>query len=540
MQAVAQFSNFVPLREQIDVLVSARDAYDVSRTIAKTEPKKRVFELHDHTQVASFVSEAVDKVTKGRFLNSFRKVFDGIVSVSWTPPNVDSGSFEISLLNGISAEGLDLPEYMLIKRDGLEPNHLTGLFALFEKIPPKQRPKIILDAELDLTSAYELLSCNVERVRVFTSKPGGLEEIELRNQDVAHDNFLKFYEASALGSCAAADLFEEGMSDAQEEDARTAIVQQYLKVQALKRLGNKFEAIRPIKAALDAMHNSQNLDERWKSQALFFFLIDLAYTLEDPKCVEQLTGIALRLENQKMIGHAYRMVNLSAGISPFSSQRLMEGDELFRSLGEPVGQLYCRNNLLVTNSHLLSHQTSRRECEKTLEFAFEVTPFSDRLSTVCSSVGVAHLLNNDLSEAQQAFSRGTEASGLRFHQLTARVNQLICEYVADGKVSERDVEDCTQAIEASRMSAKLDYHHTYLLGNLHALAPSKHSKNLVADQLISRRFLDYSDDEVRAGDVLAFVEKKLRMLAPDGSFSGPKGEFFRRYGLLPLNHFVWN
>jgi len=540
MQALAQFSNFEPLNEQIDVLVSARDTDDISRAIAEIYPKRRLSEFHDHSQVSAFVSETVDKVMKGRFLKTFRRIFDGIVSVSWTPPDVDSGSFEVSLLNGISAEGVDLPEYMLIRRDELEPTHLTGLFALFEKIPPKKRPKIILDSQFDLSSTYELLSYNVERVRVFSSKPGGLEEVELRNQDVAEDSFLKFYEASALGSCAAADFFQKKMSDAREEDARKAIVQQYLRVQSLKRLGNKFEAIDPINAALNAVKTSDSLDEAWRSQALFFFLIDLAYAVEDPKCVEQLTAIALRLENQKMIGHACRLVNLSAGISPFSSQRLVEGDNIFRSLGEPVGQLYCRNNLLVTNSHLMSHQTSRAECEKTLEFALEVTPFSDRLSTVCSSVGVGHLLNNDLVQAQRAFERGASASGLRFHQLTARVNRLICEYVADGRVSEESVEDCASAIQASRMPPKLDYHHTYLLGNLHQLAATKSARRSIADRLISQRYLNYSDEEVLDGHVLKFVEKKLRMLAPEGSFSGPKGEFFRRYGLLPLNHFIWN
>jgi len=540
MQAVAQFSNFEPRREQIDVLVSARGAEEISRTIAEQFPKRRLSEFHDHSQVSAFVSETVQKVTRGRFLNAFRKVFDKIVSVSWTPPDLDSGSFEVSLLNGISAEGVDLPEYMLIKRDDLEPTHLTGLLALFEKIPPKQRPKIILDSELDLSSTYELLSYNVERVRVFSSKPGGLEEVELRNQDITKNNFLKFYEACALGSCATADFFQENMRNPHEGDARAAIVQHYLRVQSLKRLGNKFETIRPIQTALSAMQESEALDDRWKSQALFFFLIDLAYALEDPKCVEQLTAIALRLENQKMIGHACRMVNLSAGISPFSSQRLAEGDDIFRSLGEPIGQLYCRNNLLVTNSHLMSRQTSRAECERTLDFALEVTPFSDRLSTVCSSVGVGHLLNNDLAQAHKAFDRGAEASGLRLHQLTAQVNRLVCEFVSDGKVSEEDVEECANAIRASRMSPKLDYHHTYLLGNLHELAPSTGVKRAIAEQLITHRYLDYSDEEVLDGHVLKYVEKKLDMLAPGGAFSGPKGEFFRRYDLLPLNHFIWN
>jgi len=490
--------------------------------------------------VNNFSDDTVRKITKGKFLNGLKAVFDSIISVSWAPPGMDSGEFEFSLFGGISAGGLSLPEYLLIRRNELEPTHLTSLFSLFEKLPPDSRPKIILDSEFDLSSTYELLSYNVDRVRVYSSGLNGLQEVEVTNQPISPSDFLNFYEASALGSCASVDLSHNELDIVSEEQARRIVLEEYLQIQAKKRLGNKFETVNQITELLDLLEKTANIEQDWKLQAIFFLLIDLAYAQEESRSVELLTSIAYQLENQKLVGHANRMVNLSAGISPFSVQRLKEGSDIFESLGEPIGQLYCLNNLLVTKSHMMNQRVSRYDCESALDFAFESTPYSDRLSTVCSSIGVAHMLNSDLQLAYDAFDKGANAPGLRLHQLTAKVNQLICAHVSDGQVRSKKIEECVDSILAAKLSPKLDYHQTYLLGNLFQLSSSKKNKKNIADILITAKYLEYSKRQVKSGEVLKFVEQKLDMFAPSGSFSGPKGEFFRKYGLLPINHFVWN
>ena len=540
MQSLTQFSQLLPAREQIDVFVSTQSALEISTSIKKSIEKASIAEFQNHNEVSNFSEDTVRKIKKGKVLKGLRAVLDNIVSVSWAPPGMDSGEFEFSLLGGISAGGLRLPEYLLIRRNELEPKHLTSLFSLFEKLPPESRPKIILDSEFDLSNTYELLSYNVDRVRVFSSGLNGLQEVELQNQPISPGDFLSFYEASALGSCASVTLTHNDIENVGEEQARRMILEEYLQVQANKRLGNKFETVSQITKLLDLLDKTEAINRDWKHQAIFFLLIDLAYAQEDPRSVELLTSIAYQLENPKLVAHANRMVNLSAGISPFSVQRLKEGNDIFKSLGEPIGQLYCQNNLLVTKSHLMSQQVSRFDCESTLNFAFENTSYSDRLSTVCSSVGVAHMLNSDLQLAHDAFLKGAISPGLRLHQLTARVNQLICEYVSDGQVRSKKIEECVNSILAAKLSPKLDYHQTYLLGNLLQLSSTKKNTKNIADILITERYLKYSNKQVKSGGVLKFVEQKLDMFAPDGSFSGPKGDFFRKYGVLPINHFVWN
>ena len=72
MHAVAQFSNFEPQREQIDVLVSSGDAENISRTIAEIYPGKRLSEFHDHTQVSVWSNDYWDMQASPRLRSTLK------------------------------------------------------------------------------------------------------------------------------------------------------------------------------------------------------------------------------------------------------------------------------------------------------------------------------------------------------------------------------------------------------------------------------------------------------------------------------------
>ena len=541
---LADFAREQCTTELVDVFVPGETGLDLSKTLNAGLATKKFRTISDCVGMRAYVADVTAQMTKGRIGQGLKKIIDRVITLSWTPSPQEGGKFEISFFNGIAASNVPLPDIFLLKKDSLEPDTVSSFLSLFKSIPVDKRPKVIFDAEKNSAGSLDLLAYSKDSARVFLDSPGGLNKTDLETRTVDPGSFLKFYEANSLAACADVNLPTPNDEDP-FSDMREHVVQVYLQVQAKKRLGLKFEAltqVREIQALLNRRMSSLSTDDQlWARQALFFFLLDDAYIEESSGvAIEKALAIANGLGEVRLKAHAGRMINLTAGISEFSSAELAESAETFAAQGDPMGHVFCLNNKLVNDSHLSGTGLDVGEGQELSDFCFRNTPYSDRLSTVCSTVGVNAMLLNDFAAAERSFELGESAPGLRLHHLTAQVNRLISQYVSDGGIEDEIVVDCCNSIISANLPRQLDYHHTYLLGNLEKLAKSKDAKGHVQKILKDERYLDYSDDVVESSSVIDFLIPVFRSVTDGKRYRGARGEFYERFGLLPINHFIWS
>ena len=537
------------LREQskmefVDVFLPGETGTVLTKSIREGIGEARIKTLSDSTQLNVYMDDVSEQLSKGRISKGIKKIVDGIVSMSWSSPNEEAGKFEISFLNGISANEVDLPDAFVLRKNGLKATDISRFVSIFTSIPIERRPKIIFDCEKYLAGSLDLLSYSKSMARTFIDSPTGLIENPLENRAIEPDSFINFYEANSLAACASVELPDPNNQDSSEH-IRKKIVTIYLQVQAKKRLGIKFDAHDQVLETrdylADKISTTQGADQEWYKQALFFFLLDEAYIDESAShSIEKAAALANELEDIRLEAHVGRMINLSAGISKYSSWTLQNSATKFGEIGDLLGRVYSLNNKIVNDVHLTDNLLDPSEGENLLEFSFRATPYCDRLSSICSTVGVNALLLHDHKFAIQCLEKGETSSGLRLHHLSARVNRLIAIFVTNGRVDEESISACSDSIIAAKMPKSLDYHHTYLFGNLEKMATSKGVRKKIQDTLIEEQYVDYTPDIVQSGEVLKFLAGKFRSISDGERYKGHRGMFFERYGLLPINHFIWS
>lgn len=537
------------LREQnsnelVDIFIPGESGSALTEALNVTLVNKKTRTLGDDERLRGYVTQMAAALSKGRIGRGLKKFIDNLVTISWSPQETGAGKMEISFLNGISANEADLPDAFVLRRDSLTSQSISAFLALFSTVPINRRPKVIFDSETRYYECLDLLAYAKSGARVFVDGQGGLSEICLENRSADEDTFLSFYEANALSACAAAKLPSPNDGDS-EGDIRENVVKTYLQVQAKKRLGKKFDALEQVLSMqtflVDRMPKLNELERKWSEQALFFFYLDNAYIDETASAaIERARAIANRQNDDRLIAHTQRMINLTSGINAFSSHELKSATDTFSQKGDPLGYLFCLNNRMVNDSHLDETPLDRSLTNELVEFGFRTTPYSDRLSSVCSTAGVNALLLTDIATAVSLFEKGENASGLRLHHFTASVNRLIAQYVSDGTVSDDDVHNLARSIWKANMPRGLDYHHTYLLGNLAKLASNHIIRKDIHEILISERYMPYSDDNVRDGRVLEFLIPYFNSITDGQRYKGHRGFFFEQYGLLPINHFIWS
>ena len=337
------------LREQskmefVDVFLPGETGTVLTKSIREGIGEARIKTLSDSTQLNVYMDDVSEQLSKGRISKGIKKIVDGIVSMSWSSPNEEAGKFEISFLNGISANEVDLPDAFVLRKNGLKATDISRFVSIFTSIPIERRPKIIFDCEKYLAGSLDLLSYSKSMARTFIDSPTGLIENPLENRAIEPDSFINFYEANSLAACASVELPDPNNQDSSEH-IRKKIVTIYLQVQAKKRLGIKFDAHDQVLETrdylADKISTTQGADQEWYKQALFFFLLDEAYIDESAShSIEKAAALANELEDIRLEAHVGRMINLSAGISKYSSWTLQNSATKFGEIGDLLGRVY--------------------------------------------------------------------------------------------------------------------------------------------------------------------------------------------------------
>lgn len=540
---VDAFDNEPVLGQRVSVLLAGAAGGRVAEEASEAMRGRPVFVLHDVNEVRRHVDEIADEVNATRWRPLVAAAIRQLTSFSVTAPDTTT-SYDISLFSGLTARATNLPAMYVLNRDSLDRETLSSFITLFEKVRPESRPKIVFDAEGNSVAAADLLSVVTSSVTTYVDSPQGLRRRELTQAAALPATFEELYLANAMEACARTE-FPHISGRETESERRALLTGLYLKIQAIKRSNDKSAAApdhaRLVSHLTEVLRSDSVIEREWYENLLFFALLDDGYINESGgHAIERASAIAFRSGHPWLIAHAHRMINFTSGISPFSSAKLSEGASLFASMGNQIGEAYCLNNLLVTDSHRGGTPLDTAGADALVEFALRSIEYSDGVSSICSTAGVTMLLANRFDRAIELFDLASRSSGHRLHQLTGQVNALIAECAWRGDVDLDRVKQCADAIVAARLSRRLDYHHVYLLGNLMRMMKSKAEKKRFHEYLIDQAFFSYSKKVVRKDKLLEFLIPHFQSITDGVRYKGHRGEFFERTGLLPINHFLWN
>lgn len=529
--------------ERVDLLVVPKTSQAIQSRLARENSNGRVDIISDNRTLVERCETIESELKYTRHRQIFSEFLNNLFSFEYIPDGV-AGAFRWSLINWMGASRANYDPTYLICRDEVSGATLSRFLSAFTRIPPRTRPKIVFDAQGEPSNARDLLRTTRDSARLFSPRGGSISDFEIGGAGAtSSERFIDLYAARALSICAESELVEPNPHGS-IQDHRRYIIQMHQRIQAKKGCDRKFDASNDVVKLQSFLKKrialSKAGEERWFAEALVFVLLDRAYVLEDnDSTVDDALTLAKILEDDEIEALASRFINFSAGVTPFASHQLGVSAELLMKSGRLVESLYSRANQVITDLHRVEGRLDEERSKEMVEFALGWTPYCDRLSSVLNAAGVTALLANKISDACDYFRQAAQANGTRLHQLSAEVNLLIAQHAAGG-ADDDSIEQIFAAIENAKISRKLDYHHTYLYGNLLALARKRGLKSRISRHLKSAKFMDYDDDVIDKGEIFSYLATKFNVISDGRKFRGHRGKFVDRHGLLPLCPFIWS
>jgi len=542
--AIVSFLSRAPRNDLVDVLILPFVGESVEVSLAEKAGTGRIAVIDDQAALIQQCGNLEKQLKFARPRKAALEFLSSIFSFNYAPAGVP-GSFRYGIFDWMGSSEAQLPPLYVIRRNRVQDATLCRFLRAFRSVPPLRRPKIVVDSEQNVQEARSLLRLSRDIITAFFPGRDGIQsgDIEIRESNV--DRFPEAMLAGGLSACVYTRL-DPPVPDAQLAERRRYAVFLYQRVQANKGCDRRFEAAADVDRLERFLREELaralgEADRRWFAEALVFALLDRSYVLEEgPQPIENALAIAQELEDEDLEAWVLRHVNISAGVSPFASERLEQAALSLQKTGRVVQSAYAATNRTITDLHRVDAPIDVGRAEAVVDYALDWAPYCERLSSIINAAGVAALIAGNLNRAEELFRRAADANGGLLHRISAQINMRIAQYVAGARHKVDDIDRIYRAIQVSRMSKKLDYHHVYLLANLIALTRSKSLKAKIRAHILEATYMDYGEDIVANDQLLPFLATKFTMIADGQRFRGRRGQFVDDYGLLPLAQFIWN
>jgi hypothetical protein len=542
-QTLDAFISRAPVGERVDLLVVPQASPWVQNCLAQRSRSNRINIITNNESLEYQCNTIENQLKYLKYRKIFIECLSSVFSMEYAPEGLP-GSFRWSLFNWMGASRANYDPVYLIYRDKIEALTLSRFLNVFTRVPPDARPKIVVDTQGDAPSTKTILAASVDSARFFVPSEMGIIELFLSPTQCPRDRFVEFFAARALSLCASAAI-SEPEDDATIHDQRLYVIRLYQRIQAKKGCYQKFNAANDIMVLESHLRKlliyfPEN-DARWFAEALIFVLLDKAYVFEEKNTpVDEASTLAKFLCDEELSALVARFINFSAGVTPFASYQLEKSASELQKQERYVEALYSRTNQVITDLHRVGGIVDDGPSRAMVDFALDWTPYCDRLSSVLNAAGVTSLLANKTVQAASYFTEASRANGNRLHQLSAEINLLITHHIAGDKPDYDRIERIFRAIAAAKLSKQLNYHRTYLYGNLLILSRKKSLKSKISNVLKKMRLLDYSNEIIDDEKIFDFLATKFRIISDGERFRGHRGAFVERYNLLPLCQFIWS
>lgn len=541
--AIGSFLSRASRNELVDVLILPFVDEEIEVSLAEKTNARKIAVIEDHQTLLQYCSDLEKRLKFARTRKVASETLSQIFNISYGPEGVPG--FRLGLFDWMGSSQAALPPLYVIRRNRIQDDTLCRFLRTFRSVPPMRRPKVVVDSERNVQEARSLLRLSKDNISAFVPARAGIQRSTI---DVAEGNIDRFPEAILAGGVSACANTRLGRPswDAPLAERRRYAVFLYQRIQANKACDHRFEAATDVDRLEQFLREelAGGLDEhdrRWFAEALVFTLLDRSYVLEEgPQPIENALAIAQQLDDEDLAAWVLRHVNISAGVSPFASDQLDQAALKLQEAGRFVQAAYAATNRTITDLHRLDAPIDVGRAEAVVDYVLDWAPYCERLSSIINAAGAAALIAGNLYRAEELFRRALDANGGRLHRISAQINLRITQYVGGARHTVDDIESIYRAIQASKMSRKLDYHHVYLLANLIGLTRSKSLKGRIRAHLREAAYMDYDQDTVANDRLLMFLATKFTMIADGQRFRGRRGQFVEEYGLLPLAQFIWN
>ncbi|HEX4693572.1 hypothetical protein [Sphingomonas sp.] len=542
--SIGSFTAQATRDDLVDVLILPYVDEGVQVSLAQKTERHQVAVIEDHCALEEHCTSLEKKLKYSKSRRVASEFMAGAFSASMTPDGIP-GQFRWGIFDWLGASEAQLPSIYVVRRNQIQDDQLCRFLRGFRAIPAHRRPKVIIDAEGEIRQGQSLLQLSRDGIRAFMPGRDGIESSELDTGIIGIERFPEAILSGALGACAETKLPRPRPGASAMERRRYAVFL-YHRIQANKGCDRRFEAAADVHRLEKYLRNElreglDDTDRPWFAEALVFTLLDRSYVLEEGAApIENALAIAQQLNDKDLQAWALRHVNISAGVSPFASEKLEEAASRLQQAGRFAQSAYASTNRTITDLHRLDAPIDVGRADAVVDFALDWAPYCERLSSIINAAGAAALIAGNLNRAEELFRHAMNANGGSLHRISAKVNLAITHRLAGAHLTVDRVESIYRAIIIARMSPKLNYHHVYLLANLLALTGSKRLKTKIRAHLKDAAYLGYDDETVAEDKLLPFLATQFTMIADGHRFRGRRGKFVEQFGLLPLAQFIWN
>lgn len=542
--AIGSFLSRAPRDDLVDVLILPHVDGEIEVSLAERTNEGRIVILDDHDALLAQCTALEKKLKFAKPRKLALEALSSIFSFQYGPEGVP-GSFRYGIFDWMGSSEAKLPSVYVVRRNEVQDEALCRFLRSFRAIPALRRPKIVVDAEQGVPDARVLLRLSRDTVQAFVPGRNGVQSSALELGESSIERFPEAMLAGALESCAETQLAPPEPGAPLPERRRYAVFL-YQRIQANKGCDRRFDAANDVEILerfvrselAGGLHES---DRRWFAEALVFALLDRSYILEEgPAPIENALAIAQQSGDPDLQAWVLRHINISAGVSAFASEQLELAASSLQAAGRFAQAAYAATNHTITELHRVDTRIDVGRASAVVDYVLDWAPYCERLSSIINAAGVAALVAGNLNRAEELFARAMDANGGRLHRISAQVNLGIARRVSGARLTVDEVESIFRSICLSKMSAKLNYHHVYLLANLIELTGSKNLKAKIRAHLLEAAYLDYDKDTVATDNLLPFLASKFTIIADGQRFRGRRGQFVEEFGMLPLAQFIWN
>ncbi len=542
--AIGSFLSRASRNELVDVLVLPFVGQEIEVSLAEKAGAGRIAVIDDHNTLLQHCSDLERQLKFARPRKAASEFLSQAFSLSYAPEGVP-GSFRYGIFDWMGSSQALLPPLYVVRRNRIQEATLCRFLRAFRSVPPMRRPKVVLDSERNMQEARSLLRLSRDNITAFFPARDGIQSSDIDVRECNVDRFPEAMLSGGLSACANTRL-DPPSPDAPFAERRRYAVFLYQRIQANKGCDRRFDAAGDVdrleKFVREELAGGLNEANRlWFAEVLVFALLDRSYVLEEgSQPIENALAIAQELHDEDLEAWVLRHVNISAGVSPFASEQLERAALSLQKTGRVVQAAYAATNKTITDLHRIDAPIDVGRAEAIVDYALDWAPYCERLSSIINAAGVAALIAGNLNRAEELFQRAADANGGLLHRISAQINVRIAQYAAGARHKVDDLESIYRAIQVSKMSKKLNYHHVYLFANLIGLTRSRSLKAKIRVHLREAAYMDYDEDIVANDQLLPFLATKFTMIADGQRFRGRRGQFVEDYGLLPLTQFIWN